>query len=306
MIGQKLLRTFFARWLVKLPKPYIVSSKDFYTKKLIKKYTSQKAMTQLIKRYLLSHKEILSIGAGAALEEYWFLNNEDNKCTFIDIDESNSLLPRLEKLQGKALQLDHFLNKNNNSMQFLEYYICDFLDLIKRGLKKKFDVLYYSGFTPDELRRLSIMEEFIVEREKNKENEEIVENKENEEIVDLNWPASALPLHPALESSLYFIKKRGLFILQSYCSGIELQYNPSYIKNLKKQLRRNGFYLLDIYNFIVAPGVNLFVAYKGTHKEASNFYSQISKNEITHFHGRAQVDNAAVKFYSFDQKEENK
>jgi len=237
----------------------------------------QREITQLIERYEIFKKDILSIGAGAAFEEYWFAKLGDNNLTMIDIDENHVLE---ESLKTIALKLPIIIDE-----KIINYYIGDFLKFEQQLFENKFDMLYYSSFTPDELRRGEIMAR--------------VRATGIQDEVNLNWPAKEQPLHPVVEKSLKFIKNKGFFILQSYCSGIDLQYNPAYVNNLREQLLNHGLQLIDIYCFIEAPAVNLFVAYKGSKEEAKDLYKKIKNKEITQFHGRAAISNRSKKIYSY-------
>jgi len=53
---------------------------------------------QLLKRYDLDHKKVLSVGPGVGIEEYWLYKQGGCALTFVDRDEHRSIEPYLRAL----------------------------------------------------------------------------------------------------------------------------------------------------------------------------------------------------------------
>ncbi len=105
-------------------------------------------MNQLISRFNISGKRILSVGPGLGYEEYWFFK-ANCRLVFVDIDEYGSLEPYLKTLKPSG-----------DSGACMEYYIGDARDFYAE-YRDSFDVCYFSSFTPDELRRGRIQNSYV-------------------------------------------------------------------------------------------------------------------------------------------------
>lgn len=123
---------------------YLVQSDAFFSQRINPELRSyhdtnsilcRAAISELIEAYSLGGKSVLSVGSKAGHEEVWFYR-AGCPVTLCDIDEHGDLEPILRQLP----------------VGDLAYYICDVRDLPKG----RFDVLYLSSFTPDELYKTAV------------------------------------------------------------------------------------------------------------------------------------------------------
>lgn len=224
-------------------------------------------MNQLIHRYRLRGKSVLSIGCGLAYEEYWFSKNGCS-LTLIYIDEKEIIEPRLKELPP-----------GGSGQESLLYFIGDAGEVCPT--LGKFDVCYFSGFTPDELRRQDIVSQHV---------ERASDDRHP------SWPKDAQPFCSLVMDVLRAnLAVGGLFIHQSYCGGPDLQANPHFLVLAQEQLRTVGVELIEAYYLADSPGVKLMVGYRGSEVEAVAFARKISSRpELTTFHGRADVASHSV------------
>lgn len=249
---------------------YTISASDFYDISLKAENTSsfnmslhntQTPMQELIQKYNLKNQKILSIAPGSAFEEFWFYKNQ-NILTFVDIDESGSIEPLLSTLQmtDKKDKLTYFIG---DAREFDEY-------------QDKFDTLYISSFTPDELRSKNV--DF--------------RNKSTNIYSDI--------IENLLKNSL---EKNGLFINQSYCNGFDAS-NPVYINYLKNYLLKFGITLLKVYHFKNSPAVSLTIGIKTLESNMiKNFLTKIKTTpDINCFHGRSDYSRLPENIAIFQRK----
>ena len=125
IISSDQMHKVFKKKFKTLPETYEINSKN-----------TKNTINDLLFKFSIYNKKILSVGSGTAFEEYWM--SHYNSLTCIDIDEHNDLKPILKKL-------------NNRSGNFI-YYLGDAsqFKIIKKPI---YNVLYLSGFTLDELGR---------------------------------------------------------------------------------------------------------------------------------------------------------
>lgn len=272
------------------PRLYSVPFNDFYQAFDLK--ICEKEMENLINRYGIHNKDILSIGSGTAHEEYWFCVKGDNRLILFDIDESGTIEPKLKTLSTPSL------SANTAANQPIQYYIGDFTKF-KKGFSNQFDILYLSSFTPDELRRDTIKTAFGKKVKVDPWKKVIYDILHREKQEDLNWPYWCAPFHESVYHSLSFVKRRGLVILQSYCGGIDVTYNPNYVNKIKKDFTQYGITLLDLFYLEASPAITLTVGFAGNEEEAKAFYhEQVKSVPLESFHGRSAVDNKAKQLYS--------
>lgn len=100
----------------------------------------REAVDQLVRRYGLKDKPILSLGSRFGREEYWLAKLGGNRLTLVDIDEQNDLQPILQKAESGDLR----------------YFIGDAAHLPD---DEQFDVLFLSIFAPDEFYRAAILKD---------------------------------------------------------------------------------------------------------------------------------------------------
>lgn len=214
----------------------------------------KETMEQLIAKYDLRNKEVLSIGPGLGMEEYW-LYKQGCQLTFVDIDQHGTIETYLQRLPAST------------AGQKLMYYLGDAYDYLKSCCEHKFDVLYTSSLTNDELHRKAIMDKYTA------------------------WPIGAFPYLDVIENlAKESVRQDGLFIHQSYSGGVNVKTNPQFIDSIKQQLAGAGFVLVKNYIFQSAHGVLLTIGYKGSKQDAITFANTIKRNpEISRFHGRSTL-----------------
>jgi len=240
----------------------------------------QQPINELIKKYNLSKSKVLSIGPKTGHEEYWFYRN-DCDLTFIDMDEDHNLKPLLEKL-------------SSNQLQKSLTYIIDDARNFQKYVSKKFDVVYFSSFTPNELRNWD-----VVSKRKLSFGKKIINrigNQLNISSFNLKWPPNIIPF---IDLTIKIIKNTlkigGLLIYQSHASGVDTR-SQDYLKLINYQLSANGFQLLPVYRFVDFPAVHLVVGFNGSKNNAIEFLKTIRNNpEITTFHGKAKNNLGSIK-----------
>ena len=174
------------------------------------------------------------------------------KLTLFDIDENNLL-------ESKLLE---YVSDQPTEMI---YHIGDFSNFDTSQEKTRFDVLYLSSFTPDELHRFEI-------------NARI---DPSDRVGNFPPWITANPFSPLVINALAMLKVGGLLILQSYMGGVDHRAHTGYLEACRVQLRRAGMTLLDVYAFQETLGIKLFVAVKGA--------EIIPRGRLTKFHGRSGV-----------------
>jgi hypothetical protein len=130
--------------LAKPPRKYLVDAEAFFSQRInlelhayhdTNSTLRRPAITQLIEAYSLAGKSVLSVGSKVGHEEVWFYRL-GCPLTLCDIDEHGDVEPILRQLPAGDLA----------------YYICD----VRQFPKGRFDVLYLSSFTPDELYKTAV------------------------------------------------------------------------------------------------------------------------------------------------------
>lgn len=255
---------------------YIVDYEDYYRN--VELFSSRTGISynfdnvkdtigQLVEKYMLHNRNVLSIGPAFGCEEYWMYKN-GCKLTLVDIDERGQIEPILKTLLPAS--------KHDG----LTYYIGDAYDYEKDYCECKFDLLYLAGFTPDELRKGQMVQQY-----------------------NGTWPSKVKPYldlvqHLAQKS----LKQGGLFICQSWYGGFDQKESPHYLGMVRNQLARTGIVLLTRYSFKNWPGVSLTIGYKGSTKDVVEYWDQIKDNpEISGFHGRSELskDGIAIDYQLF-------
>lgn len=239
----------------------------------IDKELCREPMNQLIEKYNLKSKKILSIGSAAGFEEYWFYKN-DCTLTLLDYDEGNILESYLKKIPTK---------ENEDVLT----YIIDDANNFRKYLTEKFDAIYFSGFTPNILANRSIYQKY--QSSKIRRGLNLFSRKTKIDFLQKQavWPTNEKPfvdlIMKILESILGI---GGLFIYQSFGSYIDSR-SINYIESVKEQLDSINIRLLDAYYLINEPHVRLIIGYKDSLSEAKKFANEIRKNpDINKFHGR--------------------
>jgi hypothetical protein len=118
-------------------------------------------------------------------------------------------------------------------------------------------------------------------------------------IKTYSWPQSEKPLMDVVAEILQRnLAPSGFFISQSYCGGVDVLANPHFVTLMQEQLSSMGIRLLEVYYLQKAPGVSLAIGFRGSREECLKLLDVIAQNpEITRFHGRSAIDNAAKKAF---------
>lgn len=238
---------------------YRVSDAAFYGWFSSNKYDPDRrielAVEQLVKRYGIENKAILSIGGGWGIEEY-FLLKRSNRLTVVDIDERKDIEPALQKAPPGDF---HYIVGDANDVDLTE----------------QFDVLFLSSFAPDEHRRDAVARQRGTDcfQRMLKLNDGIWE-----------WPWWEDPFHPAIMKFTRNIRPGGLMIVQSYAGGLDALDNRYYLWACDRQLATAGMKLIEVYRFAKTTGVMLYVISKGDSYPLPLF------PPITRFHGRGGAE----------------
>ena len=163
------------------------------------------------------------------------------------------------------------------------------------------DLLYFSGFTPDEQRR---GEKRLAHQVKRKAKRNALARLL---VDDPAWPADTSPLHEIVLLAIErYLIVGGILIIQSYCDGINPRTNAGYVAAWEAILRQCGVTLLEGYCFAAAPAVTLWIGIKikdagpahGAHHLAELRRTLAGRLPLQCFHGRAQVDDKRIiRFY---------
>ena len=212
------------------------------------------AVAQLVRRYGITGKSVLSLGGGTGTEEY-YLWRHGNRLTIVDIDENGVIEPVLKSLPRGKL---HYVVDDANKVEFSD----------------KFDVLFLSSLTPDELRRSAIIQQRDGETFRN--------------MLELNegaweWPWWEDPFHAMIMRFGGYLSEGGTMIIQSYCGGLDAADHRYYLWACDRQLAEHGLRLLELYRLAETTGSMLYVIAKGT----ANWPLF---PPITCFHGRAKPE----------------
>jgi hypothetical protein len=212
----------------------------------------RRAIGELIDRYDIRNKRVLALGAGSAFEEHWFA--ECNELTVIDIDEHGSAETALRAAPPGAMR----------------YIVGDALT-VDAG---EHDVLYASGFTPDEKRR-----------------REIIWGKPERERPRRCWPLWRNPFHPGMMRQARSLSPGGLMIIQSIGYSLDAKAHRFYILACRLHLALHGMRLLELWRFARLVGVMLYVAQKKGGARPS------MKSPLTLFHARAATREPIERIY---------
>jgi hypothetical protein len=219
----------------------------------------------LVTRFEIRQKKILSVGAGRAFEEYWFVKS-DNKLIAIDKDADKDF----------GVDVEEYLKKLTRKLDdSFTYFIGSAGEVIDEISNDSVDILYASSYAPDEIRREEIQEEYQSHQ------------REIKQVSYVSWPEGVNPYDTTLISYAKKVKRGGLVIFQHYKGGIDLNENPNYLSLMKKQFNDNNLELLEIYCFRKSPQNSLVIGYKGSKLEAINYAKNLkSKIKLQKFHGR--------------------
>lgn len=211
-------------------------------------------MSQLVRRYNLQGKSMLSVGTSFGIQEYCLY---EHGCSLVlcDIDEGHGIEPYLQKLPAAA-------------ENYLTFVLGDAREL---DLQNKLDAVFFSGFTPNELRNAKIYG---------------ASNRVNRKLLR-GWPTQEKPFDDTVIAITdRVVKDGGLLIYQSYGSGVDAR-DRHYVQGIRNQLGEIGMQVAAVYYFDSYPSVHLVMAVRG---DALEYLKQVEKNpEITMFHGRGMA-----------------
>ena len=197
----------------------------------------ERAMQEIIDRYNIRGRKVLGVGPGNCMQEYWFARN-DNALILVDIDEKGLIETALQSLHSVS----------NATEPTITYAIGD-ARRTAEYLDNPFDVVFLSGFTPDEYHRATIID---ASRTLN-----------TEHAPDTGvWPLSRPPFSELCIDLARRLPNGGLFISLSYASGPDVKTSRFYLPAMQAQLRANGLELLEVYFLREIPGVHLAIAVK--------------------------------------------
>jgi hypothetical protein len=183
------------------------------------------------------------LGSRFGREEYWLAKLGGNRLMLVDIDEQQDLQPILQEAKPGDLR----------------YFIGDAADLPG---DEQFDVLFLSGFAPDEFYRAAVL-------------------KDHNGI----WPAGAKPFCDLTMRFAGRLRPGGLLVIQSFYSGVDCDVSRKFIPCCDAQLQAAGLQLVEHYRFRHSHGINLFVIANGE-------VAFPLDSEISIFHGRGLVEPA--------------
>ena len=214
---------------------------------------TEDAIVQLVTRYGLAGGRVLSVGGGRCREERFFLSHGCS-LVVVDIDEQGLVEPFLQQAPSGPVR----------------YLVGDAGDAYALG---KFDLIYFSGFTPDEERR-----DALARRSSGPAYDRMVEA-----IGAYEWPWWEDPFHPVIITLAAHLRRRGVLIVQSYCGGLDILSHRYYLWACDRQLSKARIRLCEVYRFSQTTGVCLYVATRGNRDMPLSTH-------LTIFHGRAQPE----------------
>lgn len=216
------------------------------------------AVGQMVARYGITSKSILALGGRLDREEY-FLARHGNTVTIIDIDEDGDVEPVVAAASHPVRQ--------NDDVRFC------IGDAEQIDFNEKFDVLFLSGFAPDEIRRNDLV----------RQRDTDTYRKVIETIGRWDWPSWISPFHPTVMRLASHLRDGGMMIVQSYYGGFDVKDYPGYLPACDDHLTKAGLTLAEVYRFAQTTGVMLYVIAKDTPVWPLT-------EAITAFHGRAKPE----------------
>lgn len=227
-------------------------------------FLCEKPVSQLIARYALHNKTVLSLGAGNAFEEYW-MGKSNAKLTLVDLYPEEQLLQHLKVCALPA---------ENAESEVLTYTIDDAIEYCKKSICE-YDVVYVSSMHPDEIRREEIQANFIANR------------TEASRLIYLTWPKGFKPYSEYVTAAWRLVRDQGVAVMQHYRGGVDVLMQPHYLDDMRNQMAEYGLSLIEVFCFKNSPQHLLVIALKGTEEQAHNRRLALkSRPSITTFHGR--------------------
>lgn len=249
----------------------------------------KKPMQGLIERYSLSGKDVFSVGAGLAFEEFWFMD-AGCRLTLNDNGEDFPEVPERLEASGQR-ECGVSSNVDKEPLSTIRWIIEDLGQWLKQHPGAEFDLIYASGFAPDELRREKIQSEFLEVR------------TDDEAYHYITWPKGTDPYHEMLVGTFDKLREGGLVIFQHYRGGVYVKENHHYLKDIERQFGEHGIHLMEVHCFRNSTAHLLVTGFKGTQEQAEAMSHKLSSQPaIKSFHGRyvdAETRNDVVKVFEF-------
>jgi hypothetical protein len=225
------------------------------------------AMSNVIKRYELSGKNILSLASGAAFEEYWMLR-AGNRVTCVDDFSDHRGISRVQAATTA---------KESSAFRYVK---SDFYAFVAQSEPEPFDVCYISSFPPDEYAREEIQAAY---RARLTQDEKFSSYK--------SWPDGMPPFLQPMMDARKLISPGGLLLIQSYRGGVDIKENRHYPGMIEEQMAKNDLALLEIHYFRQSPGIVLIAAAAGLGHQQQWRERLDRAAPITEFHGRYPHDS---------------
>lgn len=221
------------------------------------------SMANVIDRYDLGRKSVLSVGSAEGREEFWFYKSG---CTLTFLDKLQDDDGHDIGFESGVFKRLTQMAKNEDVREPLTFVVDDFRAFLTRSeWEERFDVVYFSSLAPDELRRERISVDYVNNRRPG-------DNR--------SWPRQAEPFLKEVLDYGRFLKPGGFFIVQSYRGGPCLTTNPHYIPQAVQQMKQHGLWVNELHYFTQGPGCYLIAATKGGPTDLGG------RPPIKCFHGR--------------------
>lgn len=214
---------------------------------------TEKSMNAVIDRYGLGGTSVLSIGCGSGYEECWFWKRGCS-LTLVDLDQHGAIEPYLKTIASPTSPEDT-----------LTFYVGLAQDL--PPIAGRFDVCYFSGFTPDEFHRRDVQLRRPL-------NVAIRALRGVSRFVKFlphlpyRWPSNTAPISELVMNAVtQYVREGGLILSQSYYYGVDVMANPKFVAQLSAQLASKGFCLEDLHCQLQRPDISLLAARRGPQNE---------------------------------------
>ena len=243
-------------------KDLFFSSKNPFPDFQNNKKNSKRPMLEIINRYDIKNKKILSIGSGNAFEEYYF-TEFNNFVSLSDADlPYGSITPWIKKCRVEY-----------NSK--LIYDVEDWEKIPKKYKNKPtFDVIYISSLHPDELYRGRVQYNWV-------------KNNLLKTLVSLKtWPKKNF-YSKQMELLLPLLKNNGLLIIQHYGYSVPLVLNIDLVKIWEKQFNPHSVKHIETWCFKKYTGNMLNVFLKANSQYRKEYIKKINERPgLTQINGR--------------------
>lgn len=211
----------------------------------------ERPITNLVERYGLAGKSVLSIGAGDGFEEYW-MARAGCRLTLVDI----------------ATGAPTYFAKPGAD----RYFVSD-ADTFISSAAETFDVVYASSFHPDEIRRGEVQRNF--------------QHRSGtlSRVIFGTWPPGTEPYSATLVNAFRLAKPGGLLIFQHYYGSPCPIESPFYLSAVAAQFRAYGAELVEAHTTRKPSNLLHIVAGRFDRAAAKRMRPALSA-PLRSFHGR--------------------